>query len=178
MKIEYGKWLIRAFGFSLFVVAASLFFQGIVNIGSGVNEGMWGIYIGWDNAQDNLLITGVMQDSPAERVGLKSGDRVTESNGVPLTRENYMDLLGARVINISRTLTILRDGTIKNIVMVKEMTSFYKRFLQVIFRLLIPLTVMIYALVGLWIVFKSPTFTANLIALVCFFMATVFSFSF
>ena len=64
-----------------------------------------------EDAKGGMRIGGIVPDSPADKVGLKQGDLVTDFNGVKI--DNMMDytnaLSKARAGQIAK-LTIVRDG--------------------------------------------------------------------
>jgi S1-C subfamily serine protease len=64
-----------------------------------------------ENGQGGVLITDVMEDSPAEDAGLKSGDLIIAVDGKNTTSTGQLrSQIGIREIGESVTLTLLRDG--------------------------------------------------------------------
>lgn len=64
-----------------------------------------------DDAQEGLLLDGVSPGGPAEKAGLKAGDRITEINGKPIKNiQNYMTVMGGFKQGDKIEVTILREG--------------------------------------------------------------------
>ena len=69
-----------------------------------------------ENGQGGVLVTNVMEDSPAEDAGLKSGDVVVAVDGQKTTSTGQLrSQIGMRTIGEKVTLTIMRDGDEKTI---------------------------------------------------------------
>lgn len=64
-----------------------------------------------ENGQGGVLVTNVMEDSPAEDAGLKSGDVIIAVDGKKTVSTGQLrSQIGMRAIGDKVTLTILRDG--------------------------------------------------------------------
>ncbi|WDE11742.1 DegQ family serine endoprotease [Thalassomonas haliotis] len=63
------------------------------------------------NGQGGVLVTNVMEDSPAEDAGLKSGDVIVAVDGKQTTSTGQLrSQIGMRTIGDKVTLTVIRDG--------------------------------------------------------------------
>lgn len=71
-----------------------------------------GIGIVLDTVEENVVITGVLKDSPAQKAGLKAGDFIQKVNGESVTGKKINDVVtiikGPAGTDV--TLSILRDG--------------------------------------------------------------------
>jgi len=64
-----------------------------------------------ENGQGGVLVTNVMEDSPAEDAGLKSGDVIIAVDGKKTTSTGQLrSQIGMKTIGEHITLTVLRDG--------------------------------------------------------------------
>jgi len=64
-----------------------------------------------ENGQTGVLVTNVMEDSPAEDAGLKSGDVIIAVDGKKTTSTGQLrSQIGMKAIGDKVTLTIIRDG--------------------------------------------------------------------
>ena len=69
-----------------------------------------------ENGQGGVLVTNVMEDSPAEDAGLKSGDVIIAVDGQKTTSTGKLrSQVGMKMIGERVTLTLLRDGDEKRI---------------------------------------------------------------
>lgn len=71
-----------------------------------------GIGITYEKTDDGVLIQGIVQDSPAEKAGLKAGDVITGVDGHDIAQETTQEIQ-ARIMGkegTKVTLTYLRDG--------------------------------------------------------------------
>ncbi|MCP4149430.1 MAG: SpoIIE family protein phosphatase [bacterium] len=160
--------LIKAFGIFILVIAAGNLVHGILGIRENVTHGQMGIYQEWNARRGGVVLTSIIADTPAERAGLKARDLIIRINGQKLTAQNYSDLFGEQLAGVSVRMTIKRGEQILEVKISKELLPFLKRFLIFISSLLLPLLMMVYVFVGLWLAFKSNSGVANLIVLVCF----------
>lgn len=71
-----------------------------------------GVYVTLDIDNGFMHVNHVMPNSPAEKVGIKQGDRIKSVNGVTVTPETYADCVAsvAGPLNTEVPLVILRDG--------------------------------------------------------------------
>jgi hypothetical protein len=64
-----------------------------------------------DDGQEGLLLDGVSPGRPAEKAGLKAGDRIVEINGKPIKNiQNYMTVMSGFKKGEKIEVTVLRDG--------------------------------------------------------------------
>lgn len=74
-----------------------------------------------DDSQEGLLLDGVSPGGPAEKAGLKAGDRITEINGKPIKNiQNYMTVMGGFKAGDKIELTVIREGKPVKITVVPE----------------------------------------------------------
>lgn len=56
------------------------------------DRGWVGINLEYGEGNDQTVLSGIFEDSPAEAAGLKKGDVLVELNGIPYTRDNEKEL--------------------------------------------------------------------------------------
>jgi hypothetical protein len=70
-----------------------------------------GIRPTYGDDKEGVLLSGVVDDTPAAKAGLKEGDRILEIDGKPVkSLENYMVLMAGHKKGDSLDLGIVRDG--------------------------------------------------------------------
>lgn len=76
-----------------------------------------GVYIYFDSETSSLYIERVMPDSPAEKAGLKIGDRIKSIEGVDVSVETYDSCIAsvAGELGTEVDLVVIRDGETLNI---------------------------------------------------------------
>jgi hypothetical protein len=81
-------------------------------VGGGMgNVPRIGIVPSYGDDGDGILLDGVAEGGPAEKAGLKTGDRITAIGGKPFKgMEGYMPLMTGREKGTAIEFTILRDG--------------------------------------------------------------------
>jgi carboxyl-terminal processing protease len=75
-------------------------------------DGFGGVGISLESASDDFRITAVTEQSPAERAGLRTGDRIVAIDGQPTTGHHAVDLIHMLrgPVSSTVTVTIARDG--------------------------------------------------------------------
>jgi carboxyl-terminal processing protease len=75
-------------------------------------DGFGGIGISLENASDDFRITAVTEQSPAERAGLRAGDRIVAIDGQPTTGRHPADIIHMLrgPVSSTVTVTVARDG--------------------------------------------------------------------
>lgn len=69
-----------------------------------------------ENGQNGVLVTSIMEDSPAQAAGVKSGDVITAVEGKAVASTGQLrSEIGMRAVGDKITLTLLRDGDEKRI---------------------------------------------------------------
>jgi S1-C subfamily serine protease len=64
-----------------------------------------------EDKQEGVLLDGVRPGGPAEKAGLKTGDRITAIRDMPVKNlQNYMTIMGGVKRGDKLELTIVRDG--------------------------------------------------------------------
>jgi Zn-dependent M28 family amino/carboxypeptidase len=77
----------------------------------GVSGPRLGIRPAYDDEKDGVLLEGVSKDGPAEKAGLKAGDRIVEIGGKEVKNlEAYMSLLAGKSKGAALEIGIMRDG--------------------------------------------------------------------
>lgn len=71
-------------------------------------------FAGWTPKEQNVIITDLVEGMPADKAGLKEGDKILTMNGVPIPALAAM----IEKLKVSKdqpiTLTVLRDGQVKS----------------------------------------------------------------
>ncbi|MDN5865565.1 MAG: DegQ family serine endoprotease [Gammaproteobacteria bacterium] len=108
-------------GFAIPVNMAKVVMQQLIKYGE-VKHGVLGVYIqplspalakqfGLSSETKGALVTKVMEDSAADKAGLKQGDVITAVNGHPVVSANALSsYIGIRRAGTPLTLTVYRDG--------------------------------------------------------------------
>ncbi|MCP4157130.1 MAG: SpoIIE family protein phosphatase [bacterium] len=171
--------LVKVIGVFLLVFSIMAIIQGVYGLRVGVNRGRFGIE--YDIGKDNksLVITRIVKGYPADLAGLKEGDLITLFQGQTL--DEILELKGKRpttrdtgkiwadaVAGSQMNLTIDREGKKLVLTMTRMLMPVVERLLEVLTLIVFPAIMLAYILVGIWGVFKKPSFITNLIALVCF----------
>ena len=74
-----------------------------------------------DEKQEGLVLDGVWPGRPAEKAGLKAGDRIIDISGKPVKNlTNYMTVMGSFKKGDKLDVTIIRDGKQTKIVVPLE----------------------------------------------------------
>jgi carboxyl-terminal processing protease len=75
-------------------------------------DGFGGIGISLESASDDFRITAVTEQSPAERSGLRTGDRIVAIDGQPTAGHHAVDIIHMLrgPVSSTVTVTIVRDG--------------------------------------------------------------------
>ena len=66
--------------------------------------------INFDTAEEGVLVTYVLPDSPADEAGLEAGDIITALNGEAVTADELAEAVGALAVGDTVALAVLRDG--------------------------------------------------------------------
>jgi carboxyl-terminal processing protease len=75
-------------------------------------DGFGGIGVSLDNTSDDFRITAVTEQSPAERAGLRAGDRIVAIDGQPTAGRHAAEIIHLLrgPVSSAVTVTIARDG--------------------------------------------------------------------
>jgi carboxyl-terminal processing protease len=75
-------------------------------------DGFGGIGVSLDNTSDDFRITAVTEQSPAERAGLRAGDRIVAIDGQPTAGRHAAEIIQLLrgPVSSAVTVTIARDG--------------------------------------------------------------------
>ncbi len=65
--------------------------------------------INFDTADEGVLVTYVLPDSPADEAGLEAGDIITALNGETVTADELAEAVGALAVGDTAALSVLRD---------------------------------------------------------------------
>lgn len=164
-----SNFIVKIIGILLFVFALVSIVQGIYGLRVGFREGRFGINYRLHQDKKSLLVTGVVKDSPAESAGLKTNDRILFLNRKTINEENAHTVWGESVAGSRMIITIQRGDQELELEMTRRLMPLIDRVLIVLYLLILPLLMLAYVLVGIWGIFKHPSFITKLIALVCYF---------
>lgn len=158
----------------LLVFAGWALAEGITGLKETVREGLIGITPEWNKEKNAVILVYVEKNSAADKAGLKTGDTILALNGQRVGRGNYNFFFGERIEGEEVKFTVKRGDAVLEITVTKELTRFLRRLLNVFSIFILPLVFMIYCAAGLWATFKKPRWATIRIALVCFFLGTLF----
>lgn len=160
--------IVRIIGiFSLLFCIAAIG-HGIFGLKHSHMAGRFGLAYSFDHEKAQLEIAFTTEGFPAEEAGLKEGDIVLSINDQKITRYNYNKLWGEGIAGTTLTLEIKRGSEIMEISLTRKLLPLFERLVFLLFLIVLPLVMTSYVIVGLWGIFKAPSFITNLIALVCF----------
>jgi hypothetical protein len=82
--------------------------------GKGANKGGAKLRLALDAKDDGatgVLVATVEKDGPADKAGIKPGDRITAIKGMPIQNQaSYLAILGQQMPGVPLEMTLLRDG--------------------------------------------------------------------
>jgi hypothetical protein len=85
--------------------------DGGPSVSPGRNGPRMGIMPSYGDDKDGVLLEGVSKDAPAEKAGLKEGDRIVEIGGKPVKNlEVYMVLMSSQKKGDTIEIGFIRDG--------------------------------------------------------------------
>ena len=159
--------LVKLLGVFLLLFSILSILHGFSSLRVSFNEGRFGFNYEPGNDQTGMLITHVVKGFPADLAGLKAGDRVLYVNGQPPRFQH--SIWGDAVAGSQLVLTIQRGDQTMDVELTRRLIPMIGRAVRVLSLLILPALLLAYILVGLWGVFKHPSFITNLIGLMCFF---------
>ena len=172
---QTGNGLVKLIGVFLLVFSIISIIQGVYGLRVSFQEGRLGFNYNVIKEENAFLVTGVVKGFPAEKAGLKAGDKILKTNGEPLNSGKDLDTWGDAIAGSGVVLTVQRGNRIMEMPLTRKLMNILDRAVRVLFLLVLPTLMLAYILVGLWGVFKHPSFITNLIALVCFFFGGMIS---
>ncbi len=107
-------------------------YTGVVDgsLANSLSTRLQGTYSGFgieiaNNSDNTIYIVGVIEDSPAEKVGLKLYDKIVAMDGVDVTNTSTTDFVKMVKENTNKVikLTILREGVEMNIDITRELVT-------------------------------------------------------
>ena len=170
-----GSSLVKLIGIFLLLYSIVTIAQGFYGLPVSFRQGQFGFRYDMLKDRAAMLITGIVEGFPADRAGLKPGDRILKVNGQSLDPHSMQKLWGDAVAGSQIVLTIQRENQIMDMELTRKLLPMIDRVIRVLFHLILPALMLAYILVGLWGVFKHSSFITNLIALVCFFFGVMIS---
>lgn len=170
-----GSSLVKLIGIFLLIYSIITIVQGFYGLPVSFRQGQFGFRFEMLKDPPAMLITGIVKGFPAQRAGLKPGDRILKVNGKSLDPENMSTPWGNAVAGSRIDLTIQRKNQIIEMRLTRELLPMLDRVIRVLFQLILPALMLAYILVGLWGIFKHSSFITSLIALVCFFFGIIIS---
>ena len=165
--------LVKLIGIFLLLYSIVTIAQGFYGLPVSFRQGQFGFKYEVLKDPAAMLITGIVEGFPADRAGLKPGDRIIKVNGQSLDPQSMQKLWGDAVAGSQIVLTVQREDRIMNMELTRKLLPMIDRVIRVLFHLILPALMLAYILVGLWGVFKHSSFITNLIALVCFFFGVM-----
>ncbi|MGD2092405.1 MAG: SpoIIE family protein phosphatase [Candidatus Aminicenantes bacterium] len=168
-----GSSLVKLTGIFLLLYSIVTIIQGFYGLPVSFRQGQFGFRYEVLKDPTAMLITGIVEGFPADRAGLKPGDRIIKVNGQSLDSHSMQKLWGDAVAGSQIVLTVQREDQIMEMELTRKLLPMIDRVIRVLFHLILPALMLAYILVGLWGVFKHSSFITNLIALVCFFFGAM-----
>jgi serine phosphatase RsbU (regulator of sigma subunit) len=170
---KFANGLVKSLGVFLLLFAIISILHGFFSLRVSFNEGRFGFNYDPNDNQKGILITSVVKGFPADQAGLKAGDRVLYVNGQPPRFQH--SIWGDAVAGTQLVLTVQRGDQTMEVQLTRKLIPMLGRAVRVLSLLILPALLLAYILVGLWGVFKHPSFITNLIGLVCFFFGSMIS---
>jgi len=160
--------LTKFIGIALLLFAVLAIVQGVLSLRIIFKQGRVGFSSDIDFGAEKVSVRHVYPDSPAEKAGLKAGDVLLKINGQSFTIDDYNRVTGDAVAGSDLTVTVRRGDRVLDIQMTRKLIPLIERVINVLYLLILPFLMLAYILVGLWGLFKQPSYITKLIALVCF----------
>lgn len=162
--------LIKLVGIFLLLYAIACLVHGFYALQISVRQGRFGFNydVSRSRGHQEFLITHVTEGFPAEKAGLKAGDKVISINGKKLAEIDLETIWGEEVAGSDIRMVVERDNNMHEIAMTRRLLPLMDRISRVLNNLIMPLLMLAYMLVGLWVLFRHLSFISKLIASVCF----------
>lgn len=169
MKI-FISYFVRLLGIFLVIFSLMATYNGISSLSNLSKEGYSGLSLSPQKDQKFLLVKKIIEDSPASHMNIQAGDTIIKFNSTMIDENFKMEeSLNRKFAGEKVTFTFLKDGKEKDIEMILAPTSSFDKLVTVLFSIIPVFLMMLYVIVGLWGVFKSPYSRETiLIALFCF----------
>ena len=169
------KLLIIIFGSFLALFSLVGFLNSVYYIKDTLNTGSIGM--DYDYASDSTItITSIEKGSGSEKVGLKVGDVIMSVNGMRPSRAKYYntDFWGPGEVGYKLNISLKRNDETLQITLIKTPASFQSKLIALSLQLILPLLMLIYCCVGLWILIRnSYSIEIATISIVCFTIGTL-----
>lgn len=182
-SLKIFSFIVRFIGIFLILFTLLAFTDAVINLLASKNFGTIGADSDWAKDSDSLLIvTGVQKDSPPSKAGIQKGDTLIKINGQFINKSTYQKILGEPRIGEKYTASVKKGDTLVTYELEFIPSTFFEKFIELLFRI-IPASIMIlYTIVGLYGLLKSPySKETMIIAMFCFsfgcFMYSVIGFS-
>ena len=167
------NFFVKLLGICLLFFAVISIVQGFYGLRVGFREGRFGFGPGVAEDGKSIKVNSLIKNSPAERAGLKAGDRILSVNGRTVTGQDRNVFRRDAVAGSSMVMKVQRGDREVEITMTRKLLPIMDRILRILNSLILPALMMTYILVGLWGLFKEPSYITKLIALVCFFFGSM-----
>ena len=181
--IKIISYLVRFLGVFLIIFTLLAFGDAILNLIASKNFGSVGADSDWSKGSDSLLIvTSIQKDSPPQKAGIQVGDTVVKVNDKFINKDTYTKILGEPNIGKKFNVSIKKGETLVTHELEFIPSTFYEKFIELLFRIIPAVIMLLYTIVGIYGLKKSPYSKETIIiAMFCFsfgcFMYAVISFS-
>ena len=158
---------VKIIGYLLLVFSILSIIHGFLGLKVSFKQGRFG----WElDKKGSMVITKFAKGYPAETSGLKVGDKIIKVNNLPLKKNDpaSISLWGEAIAGTQVIVTVKRGNEELDFKLTRKLLPLIRRVIVILNKIIIPLLMMIYLLVGLWGMNKKPSFISNLIAMVCF----------
>lgn len=165
------SYLTRVLGIVLVLFSLMAIVQGFISVLNINRDGSTGIrYINETEQFNYLIIAIISEDYPVYNSGIQVGDTLIKINGKPVTDlDEIRNDLNRKEVGEKVTYTIRRGAEIKDYEFVLAPLLAREKLMVFMFRTVPVLLLVIYLVVGMWGIVKSPYTTETiLIALFCF----------
>ena len=177
------SYAVKIIGLFLIIFTIMAFGESVSYIIVTGEHGTLGFEDEWIRGIDTCrVVINVNTGSPAYKSGISTGDTIVRINNSKFDRDSYQQLMGLPLIGRKANITIQKNGILKDFELVYVPSPVYDKFLELLFRIIPALLMLIYILVGFWGIIKSPLSKETIyIAMFCFcfgsFMFTTIGFS-
>lgn len=183
-KKLFSSFLVRIIGLLLAVYATLALLQVYFFLSSVKDQGTLGFTEEINTRDSIMIVTNLIEESPAEKKGLQNGDTITHLNGNRITiKNNTLDkLIGFPKIGNIVTIRVQKQNEIKDFEITIIPTPIKDQISELLFRIIPVILFIIYIIAGLWGTLKYPYNKETLIiGMFCFsfgtFMYIMFGFS-
>lgn len=164
------SYLVRFLGIFLIIFGLMALYLGFSTI---TNIGKTGTLGGSLNLLPDLkaaTVLSIEKDGPAFIAGIQEGDTITKVDGNAITVEYFNNELSeGKKVGEKTTVTIMKNGAERNYELTYVKNPFFDKLINVMFKTIPAIIMMLYIFVGFWGLIKSPYSKETIvIALFCF----------